>query len=144
CAQRMPKARRPPQPTFVTKGSVVIARLACLGICLLLASSTAPAGGKQAAPWTPPLGRIKQHIDAELTDLDKLYRHLHTNPELSFQEEQSAARMAGEMKKLGWDVATKIGGHGVVAVLKNGPGPTVLVRCDMDGLPIVEATGLPY
>jgi amidohydrolase len=118
--------------------------VACLGICLFLASATAPAGGKQAAPWTPPLKRIKQHIDAELTDLDKLYRHLHANPELSFQEEQSATRMAGEMKKLGWDVTTKVGGHGVVAVLQNGAGPTVLVRCDMDGLPIVEATGLPY
>jgi hippurate hydrolase len=74
----------------------------------------------------------------------KLYQHLHANPELSLQEEQSAARMAKELKALGFDVTEKVGGHGVVGVLKNGKGPTVLVRADMDGLPIVENTGLSY
>ncbi|MFB9295456.1 amidohydrolase [Persicitalea jodogahamensis] len=77
-------------------------------------------------------------------ELDALYKHLHQNPELSLQEEKSAARMASELKKLGFQVKEKIGGHGVVGVLKNGPGPTVLIRADMDALPLEEKTGLPY
>src|SRR5206468_161241 len=60
------------------------------------------------------------------------------------QEEKTSARMAEELKKLGFDVTTKIGGHGVVGLLKNGPGPTVLVRTDMDALPVTERTGVPY
>jgi hippurate hydrolase len=90
------------------------------------------------------LAGVNQQIDTEIGDLVKLYQHLHSNPELSLQEEKSAARMAEELKKLGFDVTSKIGGHGVVGVLKNGQGPTVLVRADMDALPIVEQTGLPY
>ncbi len=69
---------------------------------------------------------------------------MHTHPELSFEEVQSAARMAKELQGLGFEVTTKVGLTGVVGVLKNGPGPTVLVRTDMDALPVTEATGLPY
>ncbi len=76
--------------------------------------------------------------------LETLYKYLHTHPELSFEEEQTAARMAKELKSLGFEVTTKVGVTGVVGVLKNGPGPTVLVRTDMDALPVTEATGLPY
>ncbi len=77
-------------------------------------------------------------------ELDALYKHLHQNPELSLQEEKSAARMAAELKKLGFRVKEKIGGHGVVGIFKNGAGPTVLIRADMDALPLEEKTGLPY
>ena len=77
-------------------------------------------------------------------DLVALYQHLHTNPELSLMETKTAARLAEEMKKLGYDVTEKVGGTGIVAVLKNGPGPVVLIRTDMDALPIVEQTGLAY
>ncbi len=77
-------------------------------------------------------------------ELDALYKHLHQNPELSLQEEKSAARMAAELKKLGFQVKEKIGGHGVAGIFKNGPGPTVLIRADMDALPLEEKTGLPY
>ncbi len=76
--------------------------------------------------------------------LRALYEHLHANPELSFQEEQTAARMASELRALGFDVTTGIGGHGVVGVMRNGDGPTLLIRADMDALPVEEATGLPY
>lgn len=76
--------------------------------------------------------------------LDALYKHLHQNPELSLQEEKSAARMAAELKKLGFQVKEKIGGHGVAGIFKNGSGPTVLIRADMDALPLEEKTGLPY
>ena len=83
-------------------------------------------------------------IEKELFDLVKLYKHLHENPELSLQELKTSAKMAEELKRAGFEVTSKIGGHGVVGVLKNGDGPTVLVRTDMDGLPIVEKTGVPY
>ncbi len=82
--------------------------------------------------------------DDDYPYLEALYKHLHANPELSFQEEQTAARMASELRGLGFDVATGIGGHGVIGVMENGDGPTLLIRADMDALPVEEATGLPY
>jgi hippurate hydrolase len=87
---------------------------------------------------------IDKSIAAEIGDLEKLYLHLHANPEIAFQEEQTAARLAMELKTLGFEVTTKVGDTGIVGVFKNGPGPTVLVRTDMDALPITEATGVPY
>jgi hippurate hydrolase len=85
-----------------------------------------------------------QYLNEFLPALLELYRQLHAHPELSLQEKQTAARLAREMRALGWEVTEQVGGHGVVAVLKNGPGPVILVRTDMDALPIVEQTGLPY
>ncbi|GAB3173846.1 amidohydrolase [Telluribacter humicola] len=76
--------------------------------------------------------------------LDKLYKDLHQHPELSLQEEKTAAKMAAELKALGFQVKEKMGAHGVVGVYKNGTGPTVLIRTDMDALPLEEKTGLPY
>jgi hippurate hydrolase len=87
---------------------------------------------------------VTQNMDQHYAATEQLYRELHAAPELSFQEEQTSARMAKEMRALGWEVTEKVGRLGVVAVLKNGPGPTVLVRCDMDGLPVREKTGLPF
>ena len=95
---------------------------------------------------TPPAIRaeVTARVDKEFTSLEALYRELHAAPELSFHEEKSGARLAGEMRALGWEVAEKVGGHGVVAVLRNGAGPTVLVRCDTDALPVREVTGVPF
>lgn len=73
-----------------------------------------------------------------------MYKEMHRSPELSLQEEKSAARIAKRLRELGFDVKTGIGGHGVVGLMKNGSGPTVMIRGDMDALPIVEETGLPY
>jgi hippurate hydrolase len=87
---------------------------------------------------------IRPRIDAEIADLVSLYKRLHTHPEISYQEANTAAAMAQELKRLGFEVTTGIGGHGLVGILKNGPGPTVMVRTDLDALPIVEQTGLPY
>lgn len=78
--------------------------------------------------------------DAELL---ALYQQLHAAPELSFQEEKTAARIADELRKTGAEVTERIGRHGVVGLLRNGPGPVVLVRTDLDALPVTEATGLP-
>jgi len=88
--------------------------------------------------------RIRPKIEAELASLIDLYKHLHANPELSRQEAQTAARMARELRQSGFEVTTGIGGYGVVGVLKNGPGPVVWVRTDLDALPITENTGVPY
>jgi hippurate hydrolase len=80
----------------------------------------------------------------EATYLDELYLHFHKNPELSFQEKETSKRMASEFRLVGYDVTENVGGYGVVAVMKNGDGPTVMVRADMDGLPVAEQTGLDY
>jgi hippurate hydrolase len=78
------------------------------------------------------------------TDLASLYRDLHAHPELAFQETRTAGIVAGLLRSLGYETATEVGGTGVVGVLRNGDGPTVLLRADMDGLPVRERTGLPY
>jgi amidohydrolase len=83
-------------------------------------------------------------VDAIYPDLEKLYLDLHQTPELSGHEEKTAAKMAERLRGLGFEVTTGIGGTGVVGVLKNGKGPTVLFRTDTDALPVEERTGLPY
>ncbi len=81
-----------------------------------------------------------------LTDdaLSDIYRDLHEHPELSFQETRTAAVVAGHLRDWGYAVTTGVGVTGVVAILENGPGPTALLRADMDGLPVLEGTGLDY
>src|SRR5574338_1251753 len=83
-------------------------------------------------------------IRGDMPQLMALYRDLHANPELSMQEVRTPAKLAAEMRKLGFDVTEKVGRTGVVAVLKNGPGPVLLIRADMDALPVKEQTGLPF
>jgi hippurate hydrolase len=89
--------------------------------------------------------------DELLADLDKiqpwhldLYQDVHRHPELSFQENRTAGLVGSRLLQLGYDVHTGIGGTGLVGILRNGDGPTVLARADMDALPVREATGLPY
>ncbi|AMV25684.1 putative hydrolase YxeP [Gemmata sp. SH-PL17] len=110
-----------------------------------------PSQPGASAQLNPPVGWVKEHLaevdkklDGEIKDLVALYQHIHANPELSLMEVNTSKRLAEEMKKAGYEVTEKFGGNGVVAVLKNGPGPVVLIRTDMDGLPIIEQTGLSY
>lgn len=77
-------------------------------------------------------------------ELDALYKDLHAHPELAFSETRTASRLASEMRALGFEVTEKVGKTGVVAMYRNGPGPTIMVRTDMDGLPMEEKTSLPY
>ena len=86
---------------------------------------------------------LGDQVQQQMPSLMTIYKDLHANPELSFMEVRSAGILATEARKLGFDVTEKVGGTGVVAVMKNGPGPVVLVRADMDGLPVTEQTGLP-
>lgn len=90
------------------------------------------------------LGAMMIPNAAQAEDLLKLYKYLHANPELSRMEVKTAALLAGKLDALGFDVTEHVGETGVVAVMKNGEGPTVLIRADMDGLPVKEQTGLSY
>ena len=87
---------------------------------------------------------IKSLTKTELSDLGALYKDLHQAPELSFEEKATSKRVAAELRKSGFEVTENVGGFGVVAVLKNGTGPTVMIRTDMDALPITEETGASY
>lgn len=87
---------------------------------------------------------LRSDLAADMPALMELYRDLHTNPELSFQEHETAKKLAGRMRQMGFAVTEGVGRTGVVAVLENGPGPVVLLRTDMDGLPVTERTGLPF
>lgn len=95
------------------------------------------------APWTRA-DEGDEWFGRRSGELLGLYRHLHAHPELSFQEVKTAERIAEELRKAGAEVTEKVGKLGVVGVMKNGEGPTVLVRSDLDALPVAEATGLPY
>jgi len=87
---------------------------------------------------------VAQKLAADYPSLDAFYKDLHTHPELSLMEERTSQKLAAELRAAGFDVTEKFGGFGVVAVLKNGPGPTLLIRTDLDALPVAEETGLPY
>jgi amidohydrolase len=87
---------------------------------------------------------LREAVATDYRDnLGALFDHFHRNPELSGRELQTSARMARELRALGYDVTSGVGGTGVVAVLRNGAGPTVMLRADMDGLPLEERSGLP-
>lgn len=86
---------------------------------------------------------LGDQVQKDMPSLMAIYQDFHAHPELSFMEVRSAGILAAEARKLGFDVTEKVGGTGVVAVMKNGPGPVVLLRADMDALPVVEQTGLP-
>lgn len=87
---------------------------------------------------------IMNEIEKDYSRYDVLYKHLHQNPELSFQEFETAKRIGQELKSLGFEVTPNFGGTSLVGVFKNGDGPTIMIRTDMDALPIEEKTGLPY
>jgi hippurate hydrolase len=98
----------------------------------------------QFASFAQSKQELTKQVDSDYAYLDKLYKHLHTNPELSFHEEETGKKMAENLKQLGFEVTTNFGGFGVVGVLKNGEGKTVWIRTDTDALPLKEDTGLPY
>jgi len=100
--------------------------------------------GSAFAPGPDVRDAVRARIHDEYSALRAIYEQLHSHPELSFMEVNSAALIARELRALGLDVTEKVGRMGVVGVLRNGPGPTVLVRTDMDALPLKETTGVAY
>src|ERR1700730_12929239 len=97
------------------------------------------SGGGQT--WTTPAA---SEVDAIYPDIEALYIDLHRNPELAFQEVETAAKLAARVKALGYEVTTGVGRTGIVALLENGAGPTVMLRTELDALPVEEKTGLPF
>ncbi|HXY48561.1 MAG TPA: amidohydrolase [Terriglobales bacterium] len=111
-------------------------------IAMAILSFMLGAGRLSAADaWQAP---SPQQIDSVYPQMEALYMDLHRHPELSLHEEKTAAKIADQLRKLGYDVTTGVGGTGVVGVLKNGPGPVVAIRAELDALPVPERTGLPY
>ena len=114
----------------------------CAIACAVLGTATTGAVAQGASSSLH--AQVAPIIAGMYPSLEALYKELHANPEVAFQEVRTAARMADEMRKLGFEVTEKVGGTGVVAIYKNGAGPTVLVRTELDALPMEEKTGLPY
>jgi amidohydrolase len=110
---------------------------------LLVAVVTA-ASAPTAVAATDESTSTAAWLDKNLPQVVELYKHLHSNPELSLQEAKTSARMADELRALGAKVTTGIGGYGVVGILENGPGKVLMLRSDMDALPVLEETGVPY
>lgn len=110
-----------------------------LGLTLLIGLWAAAATAA-----TPAAAAIDAQIDRHCADVERLYRNLHANPELAFEEVQTAKKLAAELRALGFEVSEGVGKTGVVGVLRNGIGPTVMVRTELDALPMEEKTGLPY
>src|SRR5689334_15298253 len=107
-------------------------------IAALLAFAGSGAG--QTAAVTPTMAEI----DGLYPDIETFYIDLHRNPELAFQEVRTAGKLAAFTRALGYEVTTGVGKTGIVAVMKNGPGPTVMLRTELDALPVEEKTGLPF
>jgi amidohydrolase len=117
---------------------------------LLAFAATFALGGMVAMPAHAEIdvASLKQSIEAsfesEYPNLEALYKDIHAHPELAFQEEKTAAKLAAEMRAIGFDVTEKVGRTGLVALYRNGDGPTIMVRTELDALPMEEKTGLPY
>ena len=120
------------KPTHTT---ILISALLSSSICIASAA---------AASTEELRGLVTSRVEAEYPSLFGIYTNLHAHPELSFMEVKTAALVAGEWRKLGFTVTEQAGKTGVVGVLTNGAGPTVLVRGDMDGLPVQENSGVTY
>jgi len=113
-----------------------------LTVSVCIASVQAQRGGTAASErWLAP---TTSEVDGIYPDLRALYVELHEHPELGFQEVRTSAALASHLEGLGFEVSTGIGRTGVVGVLRNGPGPTVMMRTEMDALPVEEKTGLPF
>lgn len=117
---------------------------ACIPVALA-AALLAPPSQAQPGPAASPLKtQVASRVNAMYPQLETVYRDLHAHPEIAFQEVRTAARLAEEMRALGFDVTEKVGKTGLVALYRNGAGPTVMVRTELDALPMEEKTGLPY
>jgi amidohydrolase len=117
------------------------AALRLSAIALVLTAMAGPAAARSVAA---DKATIDAQLDKAYPHLDALYKDIHEHPELGFQETATAAKLAAEMRALGFEVTEHVGGTGIVAIYRNGAGPMVLVRTELDALPMEEKTGLPY
>lgn len=107
-------------------------------VAIAWAGTTGTWGAGPAKP------EVEAAVRAEVASLVEFYRELHRSPELSFHEQATARRLEEELRRAGFEVTGQVGGHGLVGILRNGEGPVVLLRADLDALPVKEQTGLPY
>ena len=136
-------ARKTEKPMFaprLTSLAVVVALL----VRAAFLPDAACARVQEGEPATDMVADMDGWLDKQQGSLVRLYSWFHQHPELSFHEEKTSARFADELEKAGCQVTTGVGGFGVVGLLKNGEGPVILVRTDLDALPISERTGRPY
>ena len=126
---------------MVFRHSVISLAALLSGLVAPALVGAAPAGAGGVAALAP---QITAEVDGDYPRLEALYKDIHAHPELGFQETRTAAKLAAEMRSLGFTVTEGVGGTGVVAIYHNGPGPLVLVRTELDALPMQELTGLPY
>jgi amidohydrolase len=110
-------------------------------LCACALTAVDATAQSKSTEWRTP---SVEQLNAIYPEVESLYFDLHRTPELAMHEQQTAAKLAERAKSLGYEVTTGVGGTGIVAVLRNGPGPKVLLRTDMDALPIEEKTGLPF
>jgi hippurate hydrolase len=115
----------------MTRTKLVLVFVFTLNVSVLLPSAWAQAPASK-------------EVDAVYPDAHALYLDLHQHPELSAHEVQTASKLAGDLRALGYEVTEHVGGTGIVALLKNGTGPVVMLRTELDALPVEEKTGLPY
>ncbi len=115
-------------------------RTVCLATGLCFLGSPVHLSAQTAAP----ANNVATLLNSHYPSLELLYKDLHENPELGFNEVRTASKLAAEMRRAGFEVTEKVGRTGLVALYRNGAGPTVMVRTDMDALPMEEKTGLPY
>src|SRR5258708_3036449 len=112
-------------------------------VWILMALSMAN-GGAAREHQAQGINQAVPEIAALEPELESLYRDLHEHPELAFHEQRTAAALADRLRALGFEVTTQVGGTGLVAILRNGSGPVVMLRTELDALPIEEKTGLPF
>ena len=122
----------------------VFVRLRLLAFCGLFVALIVAPDDARSEPVAEDGERVDAWVAEQLEGLIETYRFLHANPELSLEESHTASLVAETLRQYGYRVTERLGGHGVIGVLENGEGPTLLIRGDMDGLPVTETTGLPY
>lgn len=133
-----------PKPSVLRPLALLLPTLTLTVLFLVIGVKTDVANSKEKFFASATNASFKKNIKERVDKLYPFYKDLHMHPELSGEESRTAGKIAGEWKKLGFQVTEKVGGHGVVAVLKNGKGPVTMLRAEMDALPVKEETGVPF
>lgn len=138
--------RWPKQGMLLVIGAIAGSLLLLLNMSLLGSHSAQAQTTFEGTPAAKPayFDRLQSAIDQDGNRLINIFKDIHQNPELAFMETRTAGIVAQELTSLGYEVKTGVGKTGVVGILRNGDGPTVMYRADMDALPVQETTGLPY
>src|SRR5438874_1577990 len=127
-------------------GALLPLKVQSFTVVILLTATGLSSGAAQ--PGAPVPAELRKQVESAVVEvvprLEPFYKELHASPELSLQEAKTSEHLATELEQAGFKVTRKFGGYGIVGVLSNGIGPTVLVRTDMDALPVTEQTGAPY